>query len=225
MAAAPAPAAAAATAGGPPLHVNVAHVGALIGTWKGTGRGFYPTIASFEYKEEVTFAHAGKPWLSYSQRTWRVTDGAPLHAETGYWRFPGDNKVEMLITQPSGVSEVSEGSWSAQSSGAGEAKAAGDSPVVISTKTDNFTRTATARPPHVTSATRVFTLHPAAAAIGSGNSSSSSSSIVYASCMYQHEGNKKPEYLTLVLGWVADSLFWGLRACVYCYLLCTKQTR
>ncbi|MFM2077539.1 MAG: THAP4-like, heme-binding beta-barrel domain, partial [Actinomycetota bacterium] len=32
---------------------------ALVGTWAGTGRGVYPTIAAFDYTEEITFADGG----------------------------------------------------------------------------------------------------------------------------------------------------------------------
>ena len=44
-----------------PMHPALKPVSGLIGTWRGAGRGEYPTIDSFEYTEEVTFAEAGKP--------------------------------------------------------------------------------------------------------------------------------------------------------------------
>lgn len=81
----------------------------LLGTWAGRGRGTYPTIAPFDYGEEVTFAFAGKPFLAYRQRTWRLDDDAPLHAESGYWRPAGEGRVEVLLAHPFGATELLEG--------------------------------------------------------------------------------------------------------------------
>lgn len=87
------------------LHPAVDHLAPLLGTWRGGGRGDYPTIEAFEYAEEVTIGHVGKPFLAYSQRT-KAVDGAPLHAESGYLRPVGVQGLEMLLTHPSGIAEV-----------------------------------------------------------------------------------------------------------------------
>lgn len=80
----------------------------LLGTWRGEGRGEYPTIDDFDYVEETTFACPGKPFVAYTQRT-RTPDGEPLHAETGYLRPVGDGIVEAVVAEPIGVVEVYEG--------------------------------------------------------------------------------------------------------------------
>jgi len=90
------------------LHPDIAHLEFLVGTWRGRGRGDYPTIDSFEYNEEVTFSHVGKPFVHYSQKT-KDDEGLPLHTETGYLRAVGDDRLEMVIAQPTGVTEIHEG--------------------------------------------------------------------------------------------------------------------
>ena len=94
------------------LHPGIAILAPLVGTWAGRGTGDYPTIEDFGYLEEVTFAHVGKPFLSYTQRT-RSSDGAPMHAETGYLRVPSASRAELVLAQPSGVTEIDEGTVTA----------------------------------------------------------------------------------------------------------------
>lgn len=90
------------------LHPGIAILAPLVGTWTGRGSGDYPTIDDFAYLEDVTFSHVGKPFLSYTQRT-RSDDGAPMHSETGYLRVPEAGRIELVIAQPSGITEVDEG--------------------------------------------------------------------------------------------------------------------
>jgi len=94
---------------GPALHPDVAPLGFLLGSWMGEGKGFYPTISAFEYGEEIRISHVGKPVLAYTQRTWSLDDGRPLHAETGFWRMAGPERVELVIAHPNGHAEVAEG--------------------------------------------------------------------------------------------------------------------
>ncbi len=81
----------------------------LLGSWRGEGAGEYPTIKPFRYQEDVTFAHNGKPFLFYTQRTRALDDGHPLHAESGYLRAVGDDRVELVVAQAIGFAEVSLG--------------------------------------------------------------------------------------------------------------------
>ena len=99
------------------LHPMCKPLASLLGNWRGTGRGSYPTIDDFDYVEELVFGHVGKPFLSMGQRTRDGSTGQPLHAETGYLRALPDGAVELTVAQPSGVVEVDVGSVTKTSDG------------------------------------------------------------------------------------------------------------
>ena len=92
------------------LHPDLAPLSFLLGRWEGAGVGGYPTIESFQYGEEISFSHNGKPYLIYASRTWLLdAEGrprAPSHMETGFWRPQPEGKVEVLLAHPTGIVEI-----------------------------------------------------------------------------------------------------------------------
>lgn len=90
------------------LHENLRPLAGLVGAWRGPGAGEYPTISPFTYTEELTFTDVGKPFLTYQQRTWSPT-GAPMHTESGFVRVPTVGRVEITLAQPTGQTELLEG--------------------------------------------------------------------------------------------------------------------
>ncbi|MBK9695912.1 MAG: FABP family protein [Propionibacteriaceae bacterium] len=95
------------------LDPRLAH---LVGTWCGTGVGCYPTIADFTYTDQISFTDIGKPFLHFIQRTWM--DGEPRHTETGYWRMPTPDAVEVVIALPTGQAERGSGTCRTDEDGA-----------------------------------------------------------------------------------------------------------
>jgi hypothetical protein len=82
----------------------------LLGHWEGAGVVGYPTIESVQFGQEITFSHNGKPFLIYTSRTWQLDEdgnvGRPLAMETGFWRPQPDGQLEVLLTHPTGITEI-----------------------------------------------------------------------------------------------------------------------
>lgn len=91
------------------LHQDLAELAFLLGTWSGVGEGVWPPGEPFEYAEDVTFEHVGDPFLIYSQRSWSLDDGSPIHFERGFLRPSGAGGVELVLAHPIGITEVAVG--------------------------------------------------------------------------------------------------------------------
>jgi hypothetical protein len=126
----------------PELHPDVAVLAPLLGTWEGSGTGEYPTIDDFAYLESITFAHVGKPFVAYSQRTRHPDTSAPMHAETGYLRVPRPGSIEIVMAQPTGLAEIYEG-----------AVVGGDVPLVIDVRSTSINATSSAKEVTITERT------------------------------------------------------------------------
>jgi nitrobindin-like protein len=85
----------------------------LVGTWRGEGVGAVPGGGGpdYPYAEELRIFDDGSPGLAYASRVTSVEDGRWLHSETGWWRAhpvdeEGRTPLELVITRPTGVTEV-----------------------------------------------------------------------------------------------------------------------
>lgn len=120
-------------------------LGFLVGTWAGAGVGGYPGHDEFRFGQETTFATDGRPFLAYSSRTWLLDEFGnqirPLATETGFWRPQPGNQVEVLLSHPTGITEIYVGDVS---------------PAKVELRTDVVARTETAK--EYTAATRLYGL-------------------------------------------------------------------
>ena len=96
---------------GPDLHPALLPLLPLVGVWRGSGRGGYPTIEDFDYGQQVVFAHDGRPVLRYESRSWILSPEGevvrPAAREVGWWRpGAGDGDLEVLLAHPTGIVEV-----------------------------------------------------------------------------------------------------------------------
>ena len=87
--------------------------GLLEGAWKGEGRGQFPTVTSFDYRETLTFTPRNEKTLAYEQRTKKRYDGQTewleSHWESGFLRILDNGDLEMTSAQI-GRTEVLAGS-------------------------------------------------------------------------------------------------------------------
>ena len=85
----------------PELHPNLVELAPLLGTWSGRGSGVYPTIASFDYLEEVVFSHVGKPFLVIATQNPVESEGVYPLPEAQMDRF----LMKVLLDYPAPADE------------------------------------------------------------------------------------------------------------------------
>jgi hypothetical protein len=91
----------------------------LEGTWQGEGRGEFPGVTSFGYREKLVFTRRDEKILAYEQRTQKLYDGQTeylqSHWESGFIRILETGELEMTSAQI-GRTEVLIGSLEIQDS-------------------------------------------------------------------------------------------------------------
>jgi len=93
------------------MPLQVIPVSWLLGTWRGLGVGGYPTIEEFRFSQELSFTELpGKPFVHHLSKSWLLDDDGnevrPLAQETGYWRPEADGALELVLSHPTGYSEI-----------------------------------------------------------------------------------------------------------------------
>lgn len=106
---------------GPDLHDRCLPLLPLVGVWRGTGEAVYPTIdGPYRFGQQITFAHDGRPFLSYEARSWLLDEDdrviRPAAREVGWWRPQEDDTIEVLLTHNTGIVEIYYGKPRNQSS-------------------------------------------------------------------------------------------------------------
>ena len=74
----------------------------LEGTWKGEGRGYFPTVTSFDHRDTLTFTRRDEKTLAYEQRAQKRYEGQTewleSHWESGFIRIL-ENGLELVSAQ------------------------------------------------------------------------------------------------------------------------------
>ena len=101
---------------GADLHPSLLGLLPFVGMWRGRGQGGFPAPEDYNFAQEITISHDGRPFLMYSSRSWLLDDDSkPLGEsvrEFGFWRpvlndqgRPTDD-MEATMISPDGVMEL-----------------------------------------------------------------------------------------------------------------------
>jgi THAP domain-containing protein 4 len=75
----------------------------LEGTWKGEGRGYFPTVTSFDIRATLVFTRRDQKTLAYEQRNQKCYDGQTewlqSHWESGFIRSFENDELELTSAQ------------------------------------------------------------------------------------------------------------------------------
>jgi len=104
------------------LHPQCLPLAPLLGVWRGKGEAEYPSLlGQFQYGQQITFSHDGRPFLAYETRAWLLNPSGqvlgPAAREVGWWRVDPEETVEMVLAHAFGICEIyyggrtSEDSW------------------------------------------------------------------------------------------------------------------
>ena len=91
------------------LHPDLNPLAWMIGTWRGNGHGEYPGTERFDFQQEITFSHDGRPFLTYFSRSWIINEKNDITStaasETGFWRIKPNNQLEVILAHSTGIAE------------------------------------------------------------------------------------------------------------------------
>lgn len=93
-----------------PLAVSSQILDLLKGTWEGEGRGQFPAVTSFNFRETITFTSRDENTMAYEQRTQKLYDGQtgylPSHWENGFISILENGDLQMVNIQVGGRNEI-----------------------------------------------------------------------------------------------------------------------
>jgi hypothetical protein len=82
----------------------------LEGSWKGEGRGQFPGVTSFNFRETLTFTRRDEKTMAYEQRTQKLYDGQteylPSHWENGFISILDNGDLQLVNIQVGGRNEI-----------------------------------------------------------------------------------------------------------------------
>jgi hypothetical protein len=75
----------------------------LQGAWRGEGRGYFPTVTSFDHRDTLTFTRRDEKTMAYEQRAQKRYDGQTewleSHWENGFIRILENGELELVSAQ------------------------------------------------------------------------------------------------------------------------------
>jgi hypothetical protein len=82
----------------------------LNGSWTGEGRGQFPGVTSFNFRETLIFTRRDENTLAYEQRTQKLYDGQtewqPSHWESGFISLLENGDLQLVNIQVGGRNEI-----------------------------------------------------------------------------------------------------------------------
>lgn len=93
------------------LHPQLRSLAPLVGVWRGEGLAQYPSLlGEFRYGQQITFAHDGRPFLTYEARAWLLSPQGdvlrPAAREVGWWRVDDEEIIEVVLAHAFGICEI-----------------------------------------------------------------------------------------------------------------------
>lgn len=103
------------------LHPQCRPLAPLVGVWRGEGLAQYPSLlGEFPYGQQITFAHDGRPFLTYEARAWLLSPKGevlrPAAREVGWWRVDEEEIIEVVLAHMFGICEIWYGGATTESS-------------------------------------------------------------------------------------------------------------